>query len=98
MATLSTGMGSGTPQQELERWLREAGKLTVHDEGEQNRLFDNAPVRMYRIYNRKGESITLTADTARSYGLQPTEKQRCRPAHADDLFTAAQGFMFGSEV
>ena len=98
MATSTCGMGSGTPKQELERWLRDAGRVTVHDEGEQFQIFDAAPVRVYRLYNKKGESITLRADTAENYGLKPTEKQRRAPAESSSLFIPAQGFMFSEEV
>ena len=84
--------------QELTRWLREAGRVTVHDEGEQFQIFDAAPVRIYRLYNRKGESITLRADTAESYGLKPTERPRRSPVTEQNLFNPAQGFIFGEEV
>ena len=98
MATNRSGLGSGTPTQELERWLKEAGRVTVHDEGEQHRLFDDAPVRMYRLFNKNGESITLTADTAQKYGLRPTHKQPRAPIQRESLFAAPQCFMFTEEV
>lgn len=97
MSTQHCGLGSGTPTQELERWMKEAGKITVHDEGEQHQLFGDMPVRMYRLFRKNGESITITAETAHKYGLRPA-KFRARPAQSRNLFTADQGFIFSEEV
>jgi len=98
MATANTGMGAGTQRQELERWLRDAGKVTVFDEGEQHQLFDSRPVRVYRLFNSKGESITMSSDTAESYGYRPTTRPCAPPPRSAGLFGGNQGFMFNEEV
>jgi hypothetical protein len=97
MATNRCGLGSGTPTQELERWLKDAGKVRVFDEGEQHQLFDSRPTRVYRLFNKRGESLTISAETAHRYGLRPAT-QRLAPPKSSNLFDSPQGFMFGEEV
>jgi len=84
--TVQRGFGSGSPTQELERWLREAGRVTVIDEGEQLSLLSPNASRMYRLYNKRGDSIQLTAETAHSYGYRPT-RRAARTEAAPDLFS-----------
>lgn len=90
------GLGSGTPAQELERWLKEAGKITVHDEGLQQQLFTPAEssipeyIRMYRLFNSKGESILITAETALSYGYRLPEI-KLKAESTPDLFNPQEG-------
>lgn len=94
MASSHYGLGSGTPEQELTRWLREAGRVTVHLEGTQNNLFTNEPTVMYRLYNRKGESWLVTTETAERFGLvqRPMPKPQ-RKESTPDLFNT-QGGLF----
>ena len=80
----------------LEKWLREAGRVTVVDEGEQALLFANDWQRMYRLYNAAGDSILVPADEARRFGLKPTPINHCYQAPTGCLFPDPQLEMFGA--
>lgn len=77
---------------ELLLWLRSARRLVVVDEGEQDQLFTPEPVRMYRLYNSAGESLLITEETARNYGLRPTPpRPHTKPQDSEELFNTQEG-------
>lgn len=82
------GLGSGTPQQELERWLRDSRRIHCIDEGEQGSLFQPEPVRMYRLMNEKGDSKLITAELAHRYGYHPRPIRAATPQQSMYLYEA----------
>ena len=78
----------------LGQWLREAGRVTVVDEGEQALLFENDWQRMYRLYNAAGDSILVPADEAQRFGLKPTPIDHTYQALTGCLFPDPQGELF----
>jgi len=78
----------------LGQWLREAGRVTVVDEGEQALLFENDWQRMYRLYNAAGASILVPADEAQRFGLKPTPIDHTYQAPTGCLFPHPQGELF----
>ena len=85
MATANSGLGAGDRTQELEAWLRDAGRITVIEEGEQMTLAGGS-VRMYRLFNSAGESRLLSAEVAEAYGYRPREIRKARPEARPNLF------------
>jgi hypothetical protein len=81
---------------EFEAWLRDAGKITVVDEGEQM-LLAGGSTRMYRLYNAEGDSRLVSAETAEAYGYKPTPIHKPLRPPQTSLF-GESGFIFGNEV
>lgn len=81
---------------EFEAWCRDAGKVTVIEEGEQLMLSGGSQ-RMFRLYNSAGDSRLVTAETAEAYGYKPTPTQKPLRPPQTNLF-GESGFIFGSEV
>lgn len=85
MATANSGLGSGDRTQELEAWLRDAGRITVIEEGEQMTL-GGGVTRMYRLYSSAGDSRLLSAETAEAYGYRPSQIRKARSVARPNLF------------
>lgn len=71
------GIGSGTNHQEFIAWIRAAGRITVHEEGEQLSLLQPEPVKMLRLFGSKAsDSILVSAQWAAQFGIYPRSSSR----------------------
>lgn len=77
-------------------WCAASRHITVVDEGLQLQLFSPEPIRIYRLFNEQGDTITVSAEMAQSYGLRPSPgiKVRNLTDSQTDLFAPPQERLF----